>query len=474
MSAPPSLPALLEQEGLAHLAPALQAARVSELQALLASNRPALLSELKRMGVTRLGDRQRLANALGRLERLGHLPTASPVLQLIPPTYEESEASSTISIRLQIPAGMARHEVSFSCETSRLDVRLAGSPTSCCGTLWAPVKHAESTWEIQRQRVRSDSFVSSDCTAPADELLVVLHKVAAGGWLSLFKDALASRSQVPSIRDDCAKGAVSEGQQPINTALSAGLGFKQRSLNLSGRKGAQREARRLEHAVAASVGTILAKEQWQPSCAHLVWRGGCELVEGGFHGEEQPLFTWRETANDLLLSASTRKGLSSDDVSLEVKERWAEVKVCGITTLWSGHLVGCVDPLRCEAKVREVAGQPFQSLQLTLAKADNRFWRAPFPQLLESVEVLEKRQRLPRREEIELEGWSMVQTATGWKAKVQVAFARPPANPRAAYCTVQSELRAPIRFLKPKLRRRVSGYPYPINVDIRDHPPLSA
>jgi len=63
------LPALLQQASLEHLQDTLAQYNVSELRAKLEVGRPALLQFLKEAGVSRLGDRQKLANTLAKAER---------------------------------------------------------------------------------------------------------------------------------------------------------------------------------------------------------------------------------------------------------------------------------------------------------------------------------------------------------------------------------------------------------------------
>ena len=57
--------------GLPHCAASLGAEPLKDLAAVLKANRPALLARLKALGITKLSERQALANALGRSEREG-------------------------------------------------------------------------------------------------------------------------------------------------------------------------------------------------------------------------------------------------------------------------------------------------------------------------------------------------------------------------------------------------------------------
>ena len=63
------LRALLDASGLAHLATPLQAQALPALLQAVVDDRALLLSSLKLQGVANLGDRQKLANALGKLAR---------------------------------------------------------------------------------------------------------------------------------------------------------------------------------------------------------------------------------------------------------------------------------------------------------------------------------------------------------------------------------------------------------------------
>ena len=66
-----TMEAILRDENLEHLLPSLARRDVRELQSLLAANRVAFLAELKALGVAKVGERQKLANAFNRVEQSG-------------------------------------------------------------------------------------------------------------------------------------------------------------------------------------------------------------------------------------------------------------------------------------------------------------------------------------------------------------------------------------------------------------------
>ena len=68
----------MRDENLEHLLPSLARRDVCELQSLLAANRVAFLAELKALGVAKVGERQKLANAFGRAVKAGRLEGQAP------------------------------------------------------------------------------------------------------------------------------------------------------------------------------------------------------------------------------------------------------------------------------------------------------------------------------------------------------------------------------------------------------------
>ena len=84
----------------------------------------------------------------------------------------------------------------------------------------------------------------------------------------------------------------------------------------------------------------------------------------------------------MVCRARTRSSLAPSDVQLDVTESTAAVSVAGVRTLWSGTLTGRVEPSGCRAEIVRVPGRPWDGLHLTLAKADDFCWRAPYLELL--------------------------------------------------------------------------------------------
>ncbi|KAL1524620.1 hypothetical protein AB1Y20_019509 [Prymnesium parvum] len=366
----------LQQQGLSELGSVLfETITLREMQSLLSANRPKFLTKLKELGVHQLGDRQKLANALTKMERLGQLPASEPIFHLIPPSYVEDEEEAMLVVRLLLPASARRAHLAVSIAPRALHVRLRGERTSCCGTLFAPIDPHDSSWQLERS-------------------------ARGGGWRSLFTDAVASRvlpGDAPPPRPPRAAAAAPHG-----------VGFTPRRFDPRGApRRAPREARRAEAAAAAA---------WEGRRGALVWREGWAgpPPRGG-----EALYGWREGASALVLRGATRASLTRAEVELRVGEARVELRLGGERTMWCGALVGGVVPAACGVELLPTGGVE-QAVVLTLAKAEATYWRAPFPELLPAVEAEEKARRLPTREQLRMDGWSLAQTATGWKAEIPI------------------------------------------------------
>ena len=95
--------AILRDENLEHLLPSLARRDVRELQSLLAANRVAFLAELKALGVAKVGERQKLANAFGRAVKAGRLDAQAPTPHMRPCTWTQTHDGLTV--RLRVPSG---------------------------------------------------------------------------------------------------------------------------------------------------------------------------------------------------------------------------------------------------------------------------------------------------------------------------------------------------------------------------------
>ena len=165
------LAALLAEEELGHYSEALcQATTLPDAQSLLAANRVAFLARLKELGVSKVGERQRLANAIGRAQRAGRIDAVAPVPHMSPCTW--SQTDEELTLRLRLPAGTASAAVHFDLDVNSLEVRVAGERTSVCGRLAGLVRPADSTWELER----------APPAAETDVMLISLAKAKPGAW----------------------------------------------------------------------------------------------------------------------------------------------------------------------------------------------------------------------------------------------------------------------------------------------------
>ena len=155
---------LLEQEQLAHLSDVLcQATTLADAQALLAANRVAFLAKLKEYGVTKVGERQKLANAISRAEKVGRIGRAVPVPHMRPCTW--TQAADFVTLKLMIPAGTSSGQVNFDLDVNSLTIRVGGEATSVSGRLAGLVKPADSTWELERAPpTELEPFEPAGCT----------------------------------------------------------------------------------------------------------------------------------------------------------------------------------------------------------------------------------------------------------------------------------------------------------------------
>ena len=110
-----SMAALLEETALTSLAPLLSGETLHGLSGLLSEedggSRVTLLTHLRKMGIARIGDRQTLANCLGRAHRLGRICVSTPEAPAARVAVEE-EAEATGSAHASgedVDASVAAH-----------------------------------------------------------------------------------------------------------------------------------------------------------------------------------------------------------------------------------------------------------------------------------------------------------------------------------------------------------------------------
>ena len=226
-----TLQSLLVDAALPHLAERLvgKGASLGDLRSRLSSNRPLFLSHLRELGVDKLGDRQRLANALAKAERTERLLPPTPMPQLRPCTYEEDDATLTVTISL--PAAVTSNQLTVTIDVNSVAVELMGVPTALTGKLFAPIRPHECTWQIERTQsaeVEPGVPTSQQACAAEDALVLTIVKATPSRWTTLFVDNLARR-RVPPATDP------SRRQLPeVNKNVQPGLGFVPRKLDLDG------------------------------------------------------------------------------------------------------------------------------------------------------------------------------------------------------------------------------------------------
>lgn len=438
------------------------AATLGDLQARLAANRPLFLSHLKAIGVSKLGERQSLANAISRAEKVGLLAPPVALPHHRPAVFEEDD--ETLTVRLKIPAAATSNQFKVSIEVNALRVDFCGEPTALVGTLCAVIKPYDSTWEIERSPPPEYDPLcdAADQPPPSDDVIVLtLTKATPGRWSALFSDAVAKRHAPPPAAVDTVSKDKSASPRPLavnkNDALTgAPLGFKQRKFDpeRERRRNERRQERAAERALparddpSAQTPAGRARDLWSSAGTRLVWRGGAGTLHGAPDAPDgcAPFYTWEETQTHLVVTAATRKGLRARDVSLRATPSAVDCLVDGAPTPWSGTLVGKVDPARCALEVVAGVGgaasaavaiavdedgadeeavlgaSVCDTLRLTLAKAEpNELWRAPWPELIAPLGLREKRAlvRKPTRAELAIERvWDELETEEEWLVKL--------------------------------------------------------
>ena len=123
--------AILRDENLEHLLPSLARRDVRELQSLLAANRVAFLAELKALGVAKVGERQKLANAFGRAVKAGRLDAQAPTPHMRPCMWTQTHDGLTV--RLRVPGGTLASRLAVRLEPKSVEVRLGDERTAATG-----------------------------------------------------------------------------------------------------------------------------------------------------------------------------------------------------------------------------------------------------------------------------------------------------------------------------------------------------
>ena len=117
----------VEENGLVHLLPILGGQDLAQLCSTCKSDRVRFLAELKSLGVAKLGDRQKVANALGRDRREGRIwlpgeeppastkaasrePPIAPAIDFPPATIANASSSSSSSSSSAMPTQPSRRD----------------------------------------------------------------------------------------------------------------------------------------------------------------------------------------------------------------------------------------------------------------------------------------------------------------------------------------------------------------------------
>jgi hypothetical protein len=197
-----TLAALCESCGLDHHILALEGnLTLADLQSRLLANRPLLLEHLRGLGMEKLAERQRLANAVGKAEKAGQLPPPEPKYpHLVPSIYEQDK--ETMTVRLKVASGTSSNQLKVRIDFHQLSVQYCTGPTAVNGKLHGAVKPSECTWQIEREPPPEyDPLVSASeqPVMPDDTLVITLQKDIPEPWSCLFVDAVAKKcARLPS------------------------------------------------------------------------------------------------------------------------------------------------------------------------------------------------------------------------------------------------------------------------------------
>ena len=422
--------ALLEEESLGHYTTLCQATTLADAQSLLTANRVAFLARLKELGVSKVGERQRLANAIGRAQRAGRIEAVAPVPHMRPCTWSQTE--ETMTVRLTLAAGTASALVGFALDVNSLVVRVGDEHTSASGRLGGLVKPDDSTWELERTPATAQA---ADDLMAADLMVISLAKATPGAWGRLFHGGASlarpldepptpSRAPAPAPPPP----APSPAAEPAAAPARGPCAFVPRKLQLGGAAVPRApSARRAPSAPSSSPAAVEACEHWQGEGALLLWRRGASEVTTRPEGPEPegPLFWWTEDAAAVRVTARTRKGLrAADEAQLVLGERSAALSVDGRPSPWRGALCGRIDVAASGLTVEAAEGEVWDLLTLTLVKTEPRLWLAPWRELQrqQAEEEARRRRLLPARHELLASGagWECSQTHEAWTVLLPV------------------------------------------------------
>jgi len=414
--------AILRDENLEHLLPSLVRRDVRELQSLLAANRVAFLAELKALGVAKVGERQKLANAFGRAVKAGRLDAQAPTPHMRPCTWTQTHDGLTV--RLRVPGGTLASRLAVRLEPKSVEVRLGDERTAATGRFVALIRPDESTWELERAAPPEPEPYAA-APPPADDAVVfTLAKARPGDWPNLFEGGEGTNAVREAAPAKAAPRALSTPAPPAAPSKALGVAMKPHKLRFG--ESVRVSGRRVSDvAPTAPTGpSAPAAEHWQGERAWLLWRDGAPELRDEPAAAPPPegaLFRWRESATEVVVTARTRRGLPDGAVELRAAPTSADVLVDGAATPWCGMLCGRVEPARCRvAVVAGAAADDHDTLELTLVKAERRLWRAPWRELIADVDAREAARRLPRREAIMCGEWHHAQSATAWTVVVPI------------------------------------------------------
>ena len=373
--------ALLAEESLSHLASSLsEVVTLADAQALLSANRPAFLAKLKELGVSKLGERQKLANALSRAEKTGRVAAAVPVPHMRPCTWTQTDEA--VTVKLLVAAGTSGRQIDFELDANSLSIRVGGELSSVAGRLAGLVKPTDSTWELERAPpAEPQPYEPASSQPQAEDLIVVtLVKSRPGEWPTLFQGggrSMAKKSdelpnappprlapsEAPKERPNLESPIATRQPVPLGPGGGASGGaeasnpmaFVPRKLQLGGTTQQRRPAAAAQPtggggsggggASDANAPAMSAREHWVGESATLLWRDGASerLTVPDGPEPEGALFWWTEDAEAVRVYARTRRGLQPHDVKLELGGRSADLSVDGRATPWCGMLCGRID-----------------------------------------------------------------------------------------------------------------------------------
>ena len=254
-----------------------------------------------------------------------------------------------------------------------------------------------------------------------DTLVITLTKDVPSRWPTLFSNATAKRYIPPPPPPKPETEAAKERKRALDVKKRNalfGIGpIEHRKFDPEREKKSEwrREVQAREQRAELNAVSASASEHWPSHSAMLLWRDGLEKVEGApdHPAECGPLFSWTEDSRVVVVSASTRRGLAHGKLSCKPRPSSIDCFVDGVATPWCGPLVGKIDPDKCSL---EVLPNPdpdalTDTLRLTLVKSEyNRLWRAPWPELIQQIDLRERRgSDKPRRDVLMIGGFDCAQ-----------------------------------------------------------------